>query len=49
MGRKLKYVLKTHKPAMLVGYIQHKCVSWTLSFIWLTFRNCNDSMGRKFK
>jgi len=28
-------------------WLQDKCVSWTLSFIWLTFLNC--SLGRKFK
>jgi len=47
MGRNLKFFSNTHKTASKVGYFQQKCVSWTLSFIWLTLLNC--SLGRKFK
>jgi len=44
----LKY-LKKLKRATLFGYFQNKCVSWTLCINWLTFLNCNCSLGRNFK
>jgi len=41
--------MKKNSKQQCSSDIFKKCVSWTLSFNWLTFLNCKCSVGRKFK